>query len=193
MATIEFKMLGAGYFSQVFEIKHSKERRLGKTVVKIGGNFGPIAEDGWWTFAEWVMKATSKKNCPGRKHLPVIKYADRETGIAIMGRLKNDLNGLDNDECLMLLRKYFPGIRSDCHIGETMQQLIYNIGEYFRGAKAIYSPRGTKSTSKEWKNFCFFAKWFRKNAGFRMSDIHGGNIMVDDEFNLVITDPTSWE
>jgi hypothetical protein len=212
-AVVNIRRLSEGHFSQVFGISSDRNPSANNLVIKIGGNCSDVSEDSWWDYAKWVMSVRAKKVCPGRQHLPDIRFIDKDAAVAVMTKMVATVHDMSTECRIAVMDKYFtvhPLNGAVCHLDsgtshEMIRSLWNEISNFASrcSSKAKHSglhkkkkvhfkmPKGFHP-KKSFKDFIHLIRWVAKNYEHELNDLHSQNMMIDADFNIVITDPSSW-
>jgi hypothetical protein len=173
-----FKFLGAGYYSAVFQ--HPKHENL---VIK----YGPL-DDGWLVFAAWCEAQRSANN----PHLPVIhsikRYEKHGVYCAVMDKLDCTVQSAMCGDTPALTTWEAPRKRFNYGIAEES-------GGWCDIAQADWDAwLKANGLSQVFENTLARLRDFALKHGLGR-DLHGGNAMLrkrpDGKFDVVLTDPFS--
>ena len=200
---MEFKRLGAGLYAQVYA----------------HGNFPVVLKktymgDPWFRYANWVLSRRGRKT-PGQQFMPEIFSVhqdsnDRDANVlAVMKRydttvskLLRNSGVLNKFETMNFMEKHFDLTPAQKDNWQETAGELYDAFSCFhacmshREAARKFSMRHFNGyrPKKSIKDLVCFLRYLAKSSmktSFFPNDVHCGNLMVDDQYNLVLTDPAS--
>jgi hypothetical protein len=204
---LKINRIGGGLFAHVFGVEDPSEQVKFDVVLKRTSNGDP-----WMRFAKWVISVRDKK-VPGKQFLPEIYHvsssADANAAVAMIKKYNYTLNELlrrntagkfdakKQEARKKFMERYFGCEDTNSNCDQAIESFMRfhgaGRGSQWKDCFSITAFRGMKP-KKEIKDFIFFLRWLaskKENIGFFPNDVHTGNIMLDDNMNLVLTDPTS--
>jgi hypothetical protein len=203
--TLDVREIGAGCFSEVFEVIGSGftvdgKKNVADFVIKTAIT-GAESTDGWWDFAQWIVKQETSP------YLPKIIHLDTTSKVAVLGRLAatvsqllvRDLNGKEHPMRKDFMTKHFPMLGHDDYSAGLVYRALQAWGDYVLFSNGRREEMEAKVRELLPSDHVLGLLAFAANVlvpasreeGFYLGDLHMGNLMVDRNLNLVINDPSA--
>ena len=201
---MELDKIGGGLYAKVYA--------HGKFPVVLKKTY---ASDPWFRYANWVLSRRGRKT-PGQQFLPEIfsMHTDSDLNtanvLAMMKRYKTTVSKLLRRSGDQLVKsKTLPFMEKHFNLTpaqkDNWQQTAQNLYEAFSCFHACMSRWDAARKfnlrnfngyrpKKSIKDLVCFLRYLAKNStktSFFPNDVHCGNLMVDEQYNLVLTDPSS--